>query len=77
MKPSPSREKIFPKLREANNRISAFLKTEKKAGFIDVYPAMLDAAGKPREDLFLDDRLHMKPAGYAIWAKIIQPYLLK
>ena len=77
MKPSPSREKIFPKLREANNRISAFLKTEKKAGFIDVYPAMLDAAGKPREELFLGDRLHMKPAGYAIWAKIIQPYLLK
>jgi lysophospholipase L1-like esterase len=77
MKPSPSREKIFPKLKEANNRISAFLKTEKKAGFIDVYPAMLDADGKPREELFLGDRLHMKPAGYAIWAKIIQPYLLK
>jgi len=77
MKASPSREKIFPKIREANNLVKAFLAKERNAGFIDIYPAMLDAQGKPREELFLEDRLHMKPAGYAIWKKIILPYLLK
>jgi lysophospholipase L1-like esterase len=77
MKASPSREKFFPKLRIANAAIKAFLRNEKKADFIDVYPAMLDMAGKPREELFLSDRLHMKPEGYAIWKKIMQPYLLK
>ena len=77
MKASPSREKFFPKLREANAAIKAFLQKEKNAAFIDVYPAMLDAQGKPREELFLSDRLHMKPEGYAIWKKIMLPYLLK
>lgn len=77
MKASPSREKFFPQLREANQQISNFLKKEKNAGFINIYPAMLDAKGKPREELFLEDRLHMKPAGYAIWQKIILPYLVK
>ena len=77
MKASPSREKIFPQLREANARVKAFLLKEKNAGFIDIYPAMLDARGKPREELFVSDRLHMKPEGYAIWKKIILPYLLK
>ena len=77
MKASPSRETIFPKLREANALVKAFLLKEKNAGFIDIYPAMLDARGKPGEELFLSDRLHMKPEGYAIWKKIILPYLLK
>jgi len=77
MKASPSREKYFTKLRAANAAIKAFLKNEKKAAFIDIYPAMLDAAGKPREELFLADRLHMKPEGYAIWKKVMLPYLVK
>jgi len=77
MKASPSREKFFPKLREANAAIKAFLQKERNASFIDIYPAMLDAQGKPREELFLSDRLHMKPEGYAIWKKIMLPYLLK
>ncbi|HEY4149644.1 MAG TPA: G-D-S-L family lipolytic protein, partial [Chitinophagaceae bacterium] len=71
------REKIFPKLRDANNKISAFLKKETKAGFIDIYPAMLDASGNPSRELFLDDMLHMKPAGYAIWKTRILPYLVR
>ncbi len=77
MKPSPSRQNIEIKVRAANKEIKNFLKTQKNAGFIDVYDAMLDKKGKPREELFLEDRLHMKPAGYAIWKKFILPHLVK
>jgi lysophospholipase L1-like esterase len=77
MKPSPSREKIQGKVKEANREISLFLKSEKGAAFIDIYPAMLDAQGKMRPELFLEDQLHMKPDGYRIWQKNILPYLLK
>jgi len=38
---------------------------------------MLDAEGKPREDLFIADRLHMNRAGYDLWRRTIAPYLLK
>jgi len=29
--------------------------------------------GQVREDLFIEDRLHMNRTGYAIWAEVIRP----
>ena len=43
--------------------------------FIDIFPAMLDASGQPRPELFVADRLHMNADGYAIWTKIVGPFL--
>jgi len=77
IKPSPSRMHLKSKMLEANREISLFMKNEKNAGFIDVYSSMVDAAGNPQKELFREDSLHMKPAGYAIWGKNILPYLIK
>jgi acetyl esterase/lipase/lysophospholipase L1-like esterase len=76
IKPSPVREKIQPKVKEANAQIKAFIKTQKNADFIDIYGAMLGPGGKMREELYVQDRLHMKPEGYAIWKRILAPYLM-
>jgi len=77
MKPSPSRKNLFPKMREANKQIKAFLQKDKNAGFINVFDAMLDATGNPKKEIFLEDQLHMNVSGYAIWKKILLPYLVK
>lgn len=77
IKPSPSRWNLAPAMVQANDLVKAYLKKQQHARFIDVYHPMLDANGKVREDLFTEDRLHMNDKGYAIWQKIIQPYLLK
>ena len=77
IKASPSRPQIATRLAEVNRQLKKFLKKEKRADFIDVNSAMLDASGKMREDLYVSDRLHLKPEGYAIWQRVIQPYLLK
>ena len=77
IKPAPSRAAIQPKVKDANKQISAFMKSQKNAGYIDVYGAMLDSAGNMREELYVEDRLHMKPEGYAIWSRIMLPYLQK
>ena len=77
IKPSPSRAGIQQKVQDANQQIQRFLKKQKKAHFINVYKAMLDAQGQMREELYVQDCLHMKPEGYAIWKKIIEPYLMK
>ncbi len=77
IKPSPSRASIQGKVKAANKKIKAFIGTQKKAAFIDIYDAMLDAKGEMREELYIADRLHMRPAGYAIWKKAIQPYLIQ
>lgn len=77
IKPSPVRASIQSKVLAANVLIKAFFKKQKNTAFIDVYKPMLDANGQMREELYVSDRLHMKPAGYAIWQKIIAPYLVK
>lgn len=77
IKPSPSRSRLMPKMIEANTQIRAFLRTQKHAAFIDVFTPMLNKQGQPREELFVEDRLHMNATGYKIWQKAIQPYLKK
>jgi lysophospholipase L1-like esterase len=77
IKPSPSRARLMPKDEEANNLIKQFLSAQKNASFIDVYHLMLDKDGKPIDDIFIQDKLHMNAKGYAIWQKAIEPYLMK
>ena len=73
-KPSPSRANLLDLQRQANALIKADA-ARLKVDFIDVFTPMLDAQGQPREELFLQDRLHMNPAGYEVWKQAIGPYL--
>ena len=77
IKPSPSREKLMPRMVEANKLISDFIHRQKHAVFVDVYSLMLTSEGKPIEDIFENDKLHMKANGYVIWQKAILPFLDK
>jgi len=77
IKPSPSRVRLMPRMEEANRLISDFLHHQKHATFVDVYHPMLTSGGKPMEDIFESDKLHMNSRGYAIWQKVLLPYLDK
>jgi len=77
IKPSPSRVKLLPKMIESNDLIKKFLKHKRKSAYIDVFSAMLNPDGSIRKELFVEDDLHMNATGYAIWQKIIEPYLTK
>jgi lysophospholipase L1-like esterase len=78
MKPSPSRWHMRNRTIEGNKLIEKFLKKKKRNGrFVNVWDAMLGPDGQPMPDIFIQDRLHMNAKGYAIWQKIIEPYLLK
>jgi lysophospholipase L1-like esterase len=73
-KPSPLRAGLLEAQRQANALIKA------EAGrlhvdYIDVFTPMLDANGQPREELFVEDRLHMNRAGYELWRQKVAPYL--
>ncbi len=73
-KPSPSRANLLATQREANALIQSEA-VRLKVDFIDIFTPMQDAKGQPREDLFIEDRLHMNAKVYAIWREIIAPYL--
>lgn len=75
IKPSPSRAALLPAVRQTNALIRADIERGKNIGYVDVFTPMLDAQGQPRAELFLDDRLHMNRAGYALWVSILAPAL--
>ena len=77
IKPSPSRERLMPRMEDVNRRIAGFLHSQEHAAFVDVYHLMLTPEGHPIADLFRPDQLHMNPKGYLIWQKAILPYLVK
>ncbi len=73
--PNPARWAQVDKVREANRLIAAAVAKNQKLVFINVFPQMLGADGLPLPGIFIDDRLHMNEAGYALWVRIIKPYL--
>ena len=77
IKPSPSRRKYWPKMIEANRMIKAYISTQQHASFVDVYQPMLNSDGQPKPEIFESDSLHMNAKGYAIWQRVIVPYLIK
>lgn len=75
IKYSPSREKLWPKMKAANKKIAAFMKKEPNAEFIDITKVMQDANGNVRKDLFVEDMLHITPEGYRLWTSVMNPYM--
>jgi len=76
MKPSPERAHLMKRCEEANLLIKKFISQKPHANYIDLYNDMIDSNGVPNADLFLTDRLHNNPAGYAISKKIMEPFLV-
>lgn len=77
IKPSPSRWRLRNTMMEANRLIKKYLRKKRKTRFVSVWDAMLDESGEPKKDIFIEDNLHMNAQGYAIWQRIIEPYLKK
>ncbi|RZL88656.1 MAG: GDSL family lipase [Variovorax sp.] len=75
IKPSPSREKLLPQIREANDIIGAYLNRLPNSEYIDVFTPMLGADGRPRADLFRGDMLHLNDDGYRMWRGVVAGHL--
>lgn len=75
IKPSPSRIAQLPRQRDANALVQAEASRLRDVAYIDVATPMLGKDGAPRPELFVEDRLHMNAAGYALWRKTVTPYL--
>jgi len=78
IKPSLSRWARYPKMQEANKLIRKYIEAHpKQFRFVDVATPLLAPDGKPRPELYREDGLHMTPAGYEIWTRVLEPYLVK
>lgn len=77
IKPSPSRVHNLVRNAEANRLIQDFIKNETNASFIDVFSVMIGDDGKPIQNLFISDNLHINAKGYGIWKEVIAPHLVE
>ena len=75
IKPCPSRWHLADKIRAANEMIARRCAQDKRLVYIDVFGPMLGTDGKPRPELFVEDKLHMNEQGYALWKRIVAPHL--
>jgi len=75
IKPSPSRWKLIEQIKQLNEMVKNYLSSLKKGQYADIFTPMLEGTGKPKPEHFLSDSLHMTPAGYAVWTRVLKPYL--
>jgi lysophospholipase L1-like esterase len=70
--PTASRWQLWPEIARLNAAIEKLCAEEADTFFVATAERFLDpATGRPAADLFQADRLHLSPAGYAVWAEAI------
>jgi GDSL-like lipase/acylhydrolase family protein len=74
---APEKQHLWKVVDEANSRVRDYTKGNPRLGFIDVNPALFDKAGKPRLELYQEDQLHLRPAAYAEFTRLIRPVVEK
>ena len=77
IKPPKRRLKFWPAMQAANQLVREYCASDKRLHYIDIVPAMLDADGKPRPDVFKWDGIHLNEKGYEIWTSVVRPILVK
>ena len=60
-----------------NTLISGYIQGKAHLRYIDAYDLMTDSAGQLRPECFVEDRLHLSPAGYKLLAAKIAADLTK
>lgn len=77
IKPSINRWRIREIINEANELFKAACAADALLTFIDIATPMLNEKLEPRQEIFLEDQVHMNERGYRIWKETIRPILMK
>ncbi len=75
IKPSGSRWQYWPQMKAANDLIAQICADNGKLRYVDTATPLLGSDGKPQDNLFLADRLHLNEEGYKVWTGILEPVL--
>jgi lysophospholipase L1-like esterase len=73
--PTPARWKQADHERELNARIQQYSREQPRLGYVETFDMVLDSNGRPRADLFLEDRLHFNAEGYRVLAERVRPFM--
>ncbi|MCA9192853.1 MAG: hypothetical protein KDB03_13850 [Planctomycetales bacterium] len=70
--PTPSRFHVWSEIQKVNALIEQRCQEDDRLHFISTESEFLGPSGKPIDELFRADRLHLNRDGYAVWSKIIK-----
>lgn len=76
IKPSLLRWKLIEPMRQANALVKAHAQDDSRIHFLDIDTPMIGNDGMPRKEFFIEDGLHLNKKGYALWKKLLHPYLI-
>lgn len=74
IKPSLARWSMWEDMHRANEIMRAACEAHDTLTFVDMATPLLND-GTPREDVFLEDGLHLNDTGYTIWTETLRPFL--
>jgi lysophospholipase L1-like esterase len=77
IKPSKLRWGLWPQMSLANAEIEAIANSDPRLHYLDVATPLLGADGKPRDDVFRLDGLHLSAEGYTAWTEVVRPVLIE
>jgi len=77
IKPSYLRWDAWPRMKEANQLIRDYVRTQQRVEYVDVATPMFGGQEKPPRDLFVEDGLHPTAKCYALWTSILKPVLMR
>ncbi|MDP3071731.1 MAG: GDSL-type esterase/lipase family protein [Opitutaceae bacterium] len=72
---SPDRVERWEQVDHYNALVRAYCAATPGHAFVDLNPALVDAAGRPKLELYRDDQLHFHPPAYEAFTAIIKPVL--
>ncbi len=76
VKPSPARRRRWPLVRRLNELLATLAREDARRVWVDVATPSFDRRGHRRRELFLEDGLHLSPAGYVLWTAVLRPRLI-
>jgi lysophospholipase L1-like esterase len=73
-KPSIARWNLKNAYEELNNQLEIFCR-DQGLTYVNIWNGMLSHSGVPKQDIFLDDGLHMNKKGYNLWFQALKDYV--
>ncbi|WP_461100345.1 SGNH/GDSL hydrolase family protein [Spirosoma koreense] len=72
IKVSPARWGIAEQIRHTNELIRNEVAKNDRYRYVDMTTPLLDGNGRPRQEFFEKDGLHLNPSGYRAWQQALQ-----
>ena len=77
IKPSVLRQTVWPEAERTNQLLKALCDKNDLLTYVDVATPMLDANGEVKQDIFVDDNLHLNEKGYNLWTAAVRSVLMQ